>query len=1026
MLRAGSYRIDLDAELLWHDAQAIPLRPKTWLVLRYLVEAAGHLVTKRELLDRVWQDTAVEEKTLNASIAEIRHAFGDSAREPRYVETVHRRGFRFVAALSSTDEPAPATIGALQTRRSAAERSPFLGRETELHSLRRMRVALRDGLGAVVTLSGPAGAGKSRLVRELLADEGADDGSVLIGRCLEGAGVPYWPWVEMLRVYIRASGPEAVRAACGDAAGELARIVPALGGEGGSGPSSRLEPDLTRLLLFDALGRFFEVVEPGRPLVVVIEDLHWADASSLQALQALASRIAARPALVVVTLRDDDVVAAPRLRAVVAGLARESARGMRLEGLSETAAHALVRALGGDRMPAPVADRIVAVSEGNPFFIEETVRHLSDLALIDHAAGWRSQLVGRGLELPASVSDVFERRLRRLSPQCRRLVDLAAVVGTEVDEWLVGEAGELGEEELIALLGEAMEASILQEVAAHPGRYRFGHALMRFTLYNLLSAPLRRRWHRRVAEAIEAVRGDQGDAPAVLALHLCRAVPAVPAERAIAVALRAAQHARAQLAYESEAELCRGAFELAAAAEAPALRRRLAELAVRQAEALQRAGDADAAGGLFRDAATHAREHDEPVWMARSALGLSTLWEPEQPDIHAQVEEALARLGDRDLSLRTRLLARLAVLLYPLNGTRDRCEQLCSEALAGARSVGGDRLLGQTLVDWLAAQWYPDNLAAQLHAGEELMSVAQRSGDRELRATAHGWLTVIGFGTGAVDRAEREIGALVALAAELRQPIHQWCGLYLSATLALLRGDLAGAERLSLDAFEIGQRCSPASARRVRMAQTSAILREQNRCAELLPFLEQADGALADIALWMLPYYLVEADRFDEARAALGRARASGLDTMLGDNSRNRRLLTLGTLAFACSALGEIEMGEEVYELIAPQADRWVLTGWGYVCVGVAGTSTGALATSLRRWSAAERHFEAAIAAHDRAGAPIALATGYCLYARMLLERGRRADRARARDLAARATEISRDLGLPRVAKLLDRLPSLA
>jgi predicted ATPase/DNA-binding winged helix-turn-helix (wHTH) protein len=560
MLRAGLFRIDLEAERLWHGADAIPLRPKTWAVLRHLVEAGGRVVTKQELLDRVWVDTAVEEKTLNTSIAEIRQAFGDSAREPHYVETVHRRGFRFVAALAPADaDPTTAIDACAPPRPSCPERSPFLGRDSELARLRTMRAALQRGRGAIVTLTGPAGTGKSRLVRELLAEGAVDDGVVLAGRCFQGAGVPYWPWVEMLRVYMRAIGPDAVRAACGDGAAELSRIVPGLGQGGGSVPPAHTDSELARLLLFDALGRFLEGVVPGRSLVVVIEDLHWADASSLHVLQALAPRIAARPALLVVTLRDDEVGTDPRLRAVVAGLAREAmGETMRLQGLSEAAARALVHALGGDQTPAPVVDRIVAVSEGNPFFIEETVRHLSDLALFDRGIGWRSQLLGQGLDLPASVSDVFERRLRRLSPECRQLVDVAAVIGTEVDEWLMGEAGELEEEALIALLGEAMDAGILQEVAARPGRYRFGHALMRFTVYKLLSGPLRRRLHRRVAEAIEAVHGDQGDALAALALHLCRAVPAVPAARAIDVALLAAEQARAQLAYESEAELPEG------------------------------------------------------------------------------------------------------------------------------------------------------------------------------------------------------------------------------------------------------------------------------------------------------------------------------------------------------------------------------------------------------------------------------------------------------------------------------------
>lgn len=694
-----------------------------------------------------------------------------------------------------------------------------------------------------------------------------------------------------------------------------------------------------------------------------------------------------------------------------------------LSALPAPEARELIRQVGGDSIPTPIIERIATGSEGNPFFIEELLRHLDDLELLDRSSGqWRSHLVQGELELPSSVIEVFERRLRRLDQHARRLLDAAAVIGVESDETLLAQVLELDDAVFAEAAGEALSAGILCETPGRPGRYRFGHALMRFALYNLLSAPLRRRWHKRVAEAIEALRGDGGDALPDLAFHFCRAVPAVPPQRALDLALRAAERAHAQCAYESEAEHYRSALGLARAFDAAEILGREPELAVRYAEALQRAGDAEAAARAFRDGAALARQRADPEWLARAALGMATLWEYEDPDVPAYIKEALDGLGERHAPLRTRLLARLAVVLYPLPGTRARCEELSSEALANARASGDPILLGQTLNDWLAGQWYPDNLPAQQAISDELLGVAQRSGDQALCATAHGWRAVIGLGTGAISMAQREVEALAALAAELRQPVYQWCGLYLRATLSLLRGELAQAERLSQDAFAIGQRCSPKTALTVYSGQLITIRREQDRVAEIVPMVLRPGGSMGDITVWVAPHILLEADMLEEARVAFARACALGFDAMPGDNSRNRALMSLGAMAHACAVLDDTQAAPVLYALVEPHAHRWAVSGFGMVCYGLIGNGAGALATCLHRWKAAAQHFEAIIAEYERVGALVALARALHLYAHMLLTRGRAADRQRAGELIKRATAISQDLGLARVAKLLGRL----
>jgi DNA-binding winged helix-turn-helix (wHTH) protein/tetratricopeptide (TPR) repeat protein len=1020
LVRFGSFRIDFAAERLWNGSDPIALRPKTWSVLRFLADHAGELVEKESLLDAIWGDVAVEEKVLNASIAEIRQALGDSARQPRYVETVHRRGFRFIAPLDakSTGESEPMPAWHVD-----AAQSSFVGRQIELSAL--LSVLVGGGQPRqVVVVSGNAGVGKSRLVAEALGRTGAH---VLLGRCIEGGGVPYLPWVEMIRVHLRSVAPDASYEDLGEAATELSRLLPALA-MGSATPPPAADPELARLRLFESIASFFETVAHRHRLVAVVEDLHWADGASLRALQILAPRLLQAGAVVLTTLRDEEAPAHSPVRTVLQALARDGLlRALPLEALPAQQAQQLIRQVGGDSIPTPVIERIARGSEGNPFFIEEILRHLGDLELLDRASGqWRSHLLRGELELPPTVTDVFERRVRRLHPNTRLLLDAAAVIGVEVDETLLTQVLDLDDVAFAASAGEALGAGILQESPSRPGRYRFGHALMRFALYELLSTPLRRRWHMRVADAIEALRGDARDALLDLAFHSCRAVPAVPPGRAFELALRAAERAQQQFAYEAEAEHYRSALHLTRSSGADEILDRQGELAVRYAEALQRAGDAEPAARSFREAAELARRRNDPECLARAALGMATLWEFDAPDVPGYVEEALDRLGERNEALRTRLLARLAVVLYPLPGTRARCEQLTAEALANARRSGDPTLLGQTLTDWLAGQWYPDNLQAQQSISDELLGVAERSGDQALRATAHGWRAVIGLGTGAISLAQREVASLAALASDLRQPTYQWCGLYLSATLALLRGELLEAQRLARDAFAIGQRCSPKSALTVYSGQIITIRREQDRMAELLPMVMRADGGIADHVVWVLPHLLIEADMMEEGRAAFARACACGFETMLGDNSRNRALISLGAMAHACAVLEDAVAAAALYPRIEPHAHRWAVSGFGMVCYGLMGNGAGALAACLHRWKTAEQHFEAIIAEYERVGAVVALARGLHLYAAMLLGRDRRGDRKRAGELVERATTISQDLGLARVAKLLSRLPHQA
>jgi predicted ATPase len=254
----------------------------------------------------------------------------------------------------------------------------------------------------MMLVSGPAGIGKSRLLAEALRRTTAH---VLVGRCIENGGVPYLPWVEMIRAHLRSEDPAALRENLGEAASELGRLLPALGTEDVTPPLTA-DPDLARLRLFESIGSFFESVARRHRLVVVLEDLHWADGASVRALQLLAPRLLAAGAAVLATMRNDDAPD-PAPGAVLQALARDGLlRTLALDGLPAPEARQLIRQVGGDAIPTPIIERLAAGSEGNPFFIEELLRHLGDLELIDRRSGqWRSQLVQGELPLDALTAE---------------------------------------------------------------------------------------------------------------------------------------------------------------------------------------------------------------------------------------------------------------------------------------------------------------------------------------------------------------------------------------------------------------------------------------------------------------------------------------------------------------------------------------------------------------------------------------------------------------------------------------------
>jgi predicted ATPase/DNA-binding winged helix-turn-helix (wHTH) protein len=551
ILQFEPFRVDLRDERLWRGKDAIHLTNKAFAVLRYLVEHPAQLVRKEALLEAVWSDTFVSDAALTVCIRELRQALGDDARAPVFIETVRGRGYRFLAPVTVTTQstavpeivsPAPLPPGPFsRTPRSAVlSPVPLVGREAELLHIQQWFAAALEGVRQVGFISGEVGIGKTTLVDAFVAQVGSQETLWIgYGQCIDqyGAGEAYLPLLEALGRLCRGPDGEYLLALLRQQAPSWLVQMPALLSATERATLERQESGVAQTRMLRELAEAVEMLTAKRPLVLVLEDLHWCDASTLAWLAYVARRRETARLLVLGTYRPVEAIVHDHpLRALTQELqGHGQCAELLLDYLSETAVAAyLASRCPGHELPAGLARLLHQRTDGNPLFLVTLVDTLVRQGMLEAGpAGWHlpGGLETAAVGVPESLRQLIEQRLEQVSPEDQTLLEAASVAGMEFSAAAVAAAVEREAEavevrcEALARRGQFVQAC---GTAAWPdgtvaAQYGFIHALYQEVLYDRVPAGQRVRWHQQIGGRLEAGYGGQTrEIAAALAAHFVR------------------------------------------------------------------------------------------------------------------------------------------------------------------------------------------------------------------------------------------------------------------------------------------------------------------------------------------------------------------------------------------------------------------------------------------------------------------------------------------------------------------------
>lgn len=1061
--RFGDFELDAARGELHRAGKAVPAERRAVELLLHLLRHRGRVVSKEELLAELWPGVAVQDRIVNQAIYNARKLLGDDTRAPRFIATLRGRGFRFVAEVEEAASPrAPL---------------PFIGRAAELRALQRALEAARRGQGGAVLICGGAGSGKTRLAGEFAARARALGARVQSARCTQPAGAPaLWPWRKLLRGEREAlpaqSWREALRrhphlghlltdglAAAADAAAADADAIAADAGAGRAGryPAAGAAADAGEFLLFESVARYGAEAAAETPLLLILDDLHWADAASVRLLRHFALETGEAAVLLVATCREAELAARSELLEPLAEWLRQPhSQRLALGGLSAAEVADFARNAG----PPPgreEAQLLAAYSGGNPAVLHhlcgpggggaaaglgpEAPQALRDsMSLLDSAAGEPPPLralpaadgadgvggaggAGESGEagsapglcesqpllqvpraLPAALRDLALAQVAGLPAATREALDCAAALGSRFETaWLAALLGE-SESETASRLAPALRFGLLREDGETPARLIFTARLLRDSLYESLAPARRSALHRRALQALESGAAGRAAADEELALHMMRAGRA-PSPAELGHCERAAREAQRRHEFARMLPLARRAVELAALLSEPPQRQ--SESLCRLGAALHRLGEIEEAQRVLSEAADWARRAGSPALLAQVGLQLAPALSGMRPGhLNRQalpvLEEVLSRLPPGDAGRRALAASRLALLLHWEFGASERRETALALAEQAAAEAGErERIAAQIIC--AAARWRPEQRVSYAELCD-LRRAAGRLGLVESAFLAGVFCLADRLQDADLAAVEATIADLRGAAAGLEFVQARWLTALCEVSLALNKGDFAAARQRGARVFRVGPDMVGLEISQIFEGVVQLIARFHG--------VEGFGSGSLEAALFDLP----RLRGGHSARALLqflagrhGAARQTTVEMMheLPGWPKNAGwMFSVTLLAEAVCELELREHAEELRALLHPHREALLVMGPGASTWGAVARVVGRLAVLAGRPDEAAADFEIALRLETRAGLRAWLAHSLWHYGAALQSRPASAPRGaalqrQARELAA-------------------------
>jgi tetratricopeptide (TPR) repeat protein len=899
-----------------------------------------------------------------------------------------------------------------ETGPAARSRLPFVGRQRARKVLETAWRRARNGERQLVVVEGDSGIGKTRLATEMAAAAESEGGKTLLGRAVGDALVPFFPFVEALSSHAARLRPDQLRSIAGPGAPYLAYLLPGLPASRRQDRRSEAEAEASshRYLMFEAVVALLNAIAAPAGAVLILDDLHQADPSTVQLLEHVARHQSPARLLIIGTVTTPSPVAGVLADLAAGGLADR----MTLDGLSGDEVSELLVAVTGRNGGTPVglARAVTDLTAGVPLFVVEMGKGLAELD------SRQAEALAADLPIPERIRAILERQLSRAAPFVTNLLATASVIGTSFDAGVLAALCRQPESTVAGQLEAAVAAGLVHDDAA-AGQYRFAHQLVRRALLERVGAPTRAQLQGELANILIGPDAPAGTSPALVAHHFAQAAR-FHAHQAVTYGVQAGDHAMSLLAFEDAAALYRRAVASLRSFDHPDPRLE-SRIQVALGRAHQAAYQRSEAMLAFRRAGELAVSRADDETLADAAWGLMVSAEFSSTDNEAVelLRQALAAFDTADGSLRARLTAGLARVLP--SGDPEAAG-LAQAAVEMARRVNQPATLAWVLSAAVLVTWTPDNMRWRQAATDEVIALAGELGWVELAMDARNWRSAMFEELTDFEQADADRASVERWATQSRRPFFTGLTAMRRAERALLEGRYQDAEDDAGRMLAAGSDSPDFFA--AYGAQLLLLRRDQGRLAEIDALVAAQLAEAPHVPAWQVAQAVVD-NGLGRRSAARRRLAALAADRVAGLPRDWLWLLTTTLLVDVCADLGALEVADEMHAALSSFSGKVAVLGHGIAASGAVDGPLGRLETMQQEWVAAERHLAGAMALNRRIGAAPALARTQLGYAELLLGRDRPGDRGQAAGLLDEASATAGRLGMAGLEPALRQVRAL-